>query len=156
METDDNYNKLRAAIDLEKRNLKRLNTQRNVALGVDVASNLASMLARSRGARYSLSTNNTAAVNRKISESEQRMLDAQRDYNGRLAALAFRSLLNNENKVAPVASYANTPSAGRVTQRKQLFPEPIRLIRPKLPIRPQMIEIQPFTPVKSKYLKYNN
>ena len=93
MSTYDEYNKgLSADVDFEGEHRKRLQRERNVALATDIATNLSSMLSRARGGRIPVTTNSTAAVNRKIAESEQRMVDAMRDYSGRKAALSFKEL----------------------------------------------------------------
>lgn len=143
---------LGAALEFEKDYRKRLEVERNVALGMDFVTNLASMLARSRGARYSINTNNTAAVNKKIADSEQRILEAQRDYYGRLAALAFRDMLKgNKNDVS-----VDGVTAGGEQQRRTLFQAPVSLLDArKVPRRPQMMKIKPFTPAKLLPGKYN-
>ena len=143
---------LGAALEFEKNYRKRLQKEMNVALGMDFVTNLASMLARSRGARYSINTNNTAAVNKKIADSEQRILEAQRDYYGRLAALAFRDMLNGSKGDA----CADVASAGREPQRRALFSSPVSLLDGRaVPRRPQMMKIKPFTPAKLLPGKYN-
>lgn len=151
MKSNDKLDNLKTAVDFEKNYLKKLSTERNIALGVDSLSNLASVLARSRGARYSISTNNAAAVNRKISESEQRLLDAQRDYNGRMAAIAFQSLMNSkiEEPVAPTSkdSKAKVNNVSQ-SQYKPLFSQLIQLKPQKVPRRPQLIELKPYAPVR--------
>ena len=143
---------LGAALEFEKNYRKRLQKEMNVALGMDFVTNLASMLARSRGARYSINTNNTAAENKKIADSEQRILEAQRDYYGRLAALAFRDMLNGNKGNA----CADGASAGREPQRRALFSSPVSLLDARKVLRrPQMMKIKPFTPAKLLPGKYN-
>ena len=82
MEANYGNDELKAALDFEKRYRKRLDIGKSVALGIDLAANLLSTLARSRGASVTLNTNNAAALDNKIAESEQKLLQAQRDYFG--------------------------------------------------------------------------
>ena len=93
MSTYDEYEKgLSAAVDFESDYRKKLQRKRNAALVTDIATNLLSLFSRAHGGRVPVTTNGTAAVNSKIAESEQRMVDAMRDYSGRKAALSFKEL----------------------------------------------------------------
>ncbi len=145
MEANYGNDELKAALDFEKRYRKRLDIGKSVALGIDLAANLLSTLARSRGASVTLNTNNAAALDNKIAESEQKLLQAQRDYNGRIAALAFRSMLND---CKGNTSAAGAPVRGEL-QRKPLSSSSLPLLGGRVkPRRPQIIEIKPLTPVK--------
>lgn len=85
---------LRSVTDVENDNLKKVLRERNVALIVDFASNLASVLSRSRGGRYPVITNNAERANERLIRAQERISSALRDYSGRKAALAFKELLD--------------------------------------------------------------
>lgn len=138
MESSKDYEELRSAVDFEKSIQKRNETDKNVALGIDFTASLASALARSHGARHSINTNFAGAANDRISHSEQRMIDAMRDYNGRRAALAFKSLLNKKEN----GTQSNNTAANADKAQKRLFNKPISLMDGNVKRRPQMIEIK--------------
>lgn len=141
---------LRSAVDFEKSIRKRNEIAKNVALGIDFAANLASALARSHGARHSINTNFAGAANDRIAHSEQRMIDAMRDYNGRRAALAFKSLLNKNES----GKQSDNAAANANQVDKRLFHKPVSLMDGNVKRRPQMIEIKQLRTVR--HLPFRN
>lgn len=81
---------LKASLEAARSNYNGARRERNVALLTDFASMLASAMARSRGARYSVSTNNSKVANERMKEAYKRLSQAQRDYKGRIAMVALK------------------------------------------------------------------
>ena len=150
MEKANENEELKAAVDFEKSIRRKNEMERNIALGLDFTTTLASALARSRGARHSLDTNFTGAVNKKIAYNEQKMIDAMRDYNGRRAALAFKSLLDKKEN----GTQQNGQEAGMKGEYRPLFNKPLSLMDGKVNRRPQMVDIKPLKPVNPMALEF--
>ncbi len=145
-------NDLYALADLEKENLKRVNRQRNSALMVDFATNLLNMLARRKGARYSVSTNYAGAANTKLSEAQERLLSAQRDYNARRAMLAFKDLLKGNFENTEQGAMPKAAPMSYVPKKSSLLSKPVQL-QPGLykPQKPQLVDLSEY----KKKIKYN-
>lgn len=81
---------LKASLEAARSNYNGARRERNVALLTDFASMLASAMARSRGARYSVATNNSKVANERMKEAYKRLSQSQRDYKGRIAMVALK------------------------------------------------------------------
>lgn len=117
-----------SSVEFEKNNLRRLYRERNIALMTDFASALFSMISRNRGGRHSIVTDNTRNVNNRIAAVQNRLLQLQRDYNGKMAYNAFKKR-NEADDAATVK--ANVPGrfAKVATVKPGLVkPAPLRLL----------------------------
>lgn len=96
MYDSDKYLKnLGAVVDIEKSNLRNVQRERNMALALDFASNLVSFISRGKGVRFPVSTEIAGKVNYKLVEAQERLSQAQRDYNGHRALIAFKNMMEN-------------------------------------------------------------
>lgn len=84
---------------LHNNNLKKKKQEHNIALMMDFATNLMSMLSKGKGGHYSFATNNANITKERYNEMQRSMLQAQRDYNGNMASAIFKDILQNNNNV---------------------------------------------------------
>lgn len=115
-------------VNLEKKNLARVEHRRNIALLTDFVSNLATIISSNRGGRYNVITNNTATENARLDEARRRLSDAQRDYNGRMAMMAFKNIYNASSDKS--VNRATNPSVATSKLHKPIIINP-GLVKPK-------------------------
>ena len=136
---DELYDK---RVKAEERNLDRAKHERNVALAMDVATNLTSMFARSRGARTYIGTNSTAGANKRVMAAEQRLADAMRDFEGHKAAVAFNGWLSGYNDKE--SQNRHRPGYGRSiptqTEKEQGGLPPTHFLKRPIVLKPGLIQ----------------
>ena len=135
-------NDLEALVGLEKENVKRKQRQHNAALMVDFATNLLTMLSR-----------NANTSNARLAEAQERLLNAQRDYNGRRAMLTFKDMLGRSNaNSGGNGNYIKVPKRA-ISGGSSLLSRPITLQAGlQKPRKPRLLDLSGY----NKKNKYNN
>lgn len=146
-------NDLEALVGLEKENVKRKQRQHNAALMVDFATNLLTMLSRNKGGRNSVATNYANTSNARLAEAQERLLNAQRDYNGRRAMLTFKDMLGRSNaNSGGNGNYIKVPKRA-IPDGSSLLSRPITLQAGlQKPRKPRLLDLSGY----NKKNKYNN
>lgn len=91
-------------MDFLHNKLKKRKREHSNALMIDFATNLMSMVSKGKGGRYSLATNNANVTKERYNEVQRSLLQAQRDYNGRMASATFKDMLQKDKNVNGVES----------------------------------------------------
>lgn len=127
--TDNDLESLKALVDFERSNLRNAQRERNKALAFDFATNLISFISRGKGARFSVSTGTAGKANSRLAEAHERLSQAQRDYNGTRALMAFKNIIkkgdtsNGDNRVVS----SRFMSEGDFTGKNKFLYKPIVL-----------------------------
>lgn len=112
---------------VERDNLKRVKRMQNVALLTDLATNLAAIIARSKGARYTTATNLSSRMSPYIMQAKERLRAAQNDYNGKIANFYLRGIGDGGNNTAystttpEFISKTDTPNSAWGNENNRLF-----------------------------------
>lgn len=78
----------------------------NTMLLTDLATNLAAIIARNRGARYTVATNLSAKTPPYVTQAKQRLRAVQNDYNGKIANFYLRgSAPYNDTHIAAAPKF---------------------------------------------------
>lgn len=102
---------LDSAMERERERLKKASHRRNVAAMVDFASNLISLVGRSKGVRAMPVTNIQSQYHKSYGAALERYNKAMRDYKGIIAGDLFRQRLAANKKIRPQQPQ---PSPGKI------------------------------------------
>lgn len=87
--------RLAAMVDFEKQREKSARRRHSAMLVADSLTNLASMYARSKGARYAMGTNMATVQSKNLLMARENRAAAQRNYNALMAELTFRNIIDS-------------------------------------------------------------
>ena len=86
--------RLASMVDFEKNREKTEQRRHSAMLVADSLTNLASMYARSKGARYAMGTNMAAPQTKRLLAARENSANAQRNYNALMAEQAFKNIID--------------------------------------------------------------
>ena len=102
--------RLASMVELEKRREKSAQRRHSAMLVADSLTNLASMYARSKGARYPMATNLATPQSTRLYEARENTTKAKRNYSALMAELAFKNIIESSRPTVP---NSNMPTVGR-------------------------------------------
>ena len=102
--------RLAAMVDFEKQREKSARRRHSAMLVADSLTNLASMYARSKGARYAMGTNMATTESNRLLGARENRATAQRNYNALMAELAFKNIIESGN---PSSANETMPMVGK-------------------------------------------